>query len=45
MFLDDPQRATDALVLGLGHHQLKRGLRGSSRPRSWFEGSAIGDNR
>ena len=43
MFLEDPQRATDALALGLGHYQLKRGLRGASRPRSWFEGSSIGD--
>ena len=23
MFLEDPQRATDALVLGLGHHRLR----------------------
>ena len=43
MFLEDPQRATDALVLGWGHHQLQRGLRGPSRPRSWLEGSSVGD--
>ena len=43
MFLEDPQRATDALVLGLGHHQLRQARRGPSRPRSWFEGSSIGD--
>lgn len=43
MFLDDPQRATDALVLGLGYHQLRQARRGPARPRSWFEGSSLRD--
>jgi len=45
MFLDDPQRALDALCLGMGHHELQRGLRGRSRPQSWFQGSAIPETK
>jgi hypothetical protein len=43
MFLEDPQRALDALCLGIGHHELLSARRGRSRPHSWFQGSALPD--
>lgn len=45
MFLEDPQRATDALALGIPLRQLQRGLTGASRPQSWLMGSAIPDTK
>ena len=45
MFLEDPQRALDALCLGIGHHELLSARRGRSRPQSWFQGSALPDTK
>lgn len=41
MLLEDPQRATDALVLGIPLSRVQSGLPGASRGLSWLSGAAV----